>query len=590
MRIDISSFPQLKTEAGTPAQALEALSPGDTVSARVASVGGDRLMLRFPGGTAAAVSQKGAPALSPGDTLELLIKEKSGGQVFVEITGVTPAETGGDLSALLRSMGLSADEAQLLVAGELLSQGLPLTKESVSAAAGLLTAFKALTPGQAVFMTASEVPPGEDTAQQLSALLEHKGELGGRLLTLLSLLEEGGSSPLNPEAAAQSPAGETDAVPLPSQSRPPQEGTQITVPAEAPEQAGEAAPSPATGLEKGVPPSPDKGASPTEEAFSPKPSKTDPTASSPLPAGSTLVRAEPPDGEAAAAPQPATASPQTGQPHQPAATGNALPEKGVSPAFTGERVSPEPAPLPSTPTTETELPKSIRPGEHEASAIGGKIPSPAPEQASPPPAAEIKASLLSLFRRIGGDGRELARSLDGRRVAEELSETFASLREHARTLPPERQAAVLAAVRDTEQSLGFLNNLSQLGRLVQIPVQLGDLRTTAELLVFRDGMEKRPIDPQNATLFLSLATANMGRVETFVRVVGKNVECDFSLAGAQALETMRDNAGPLYSMLEAEGYRLVRASFTLEERPAGLPGAGEKKRAADKRLRIDLKI
>ena len=142
----------------------------------------------------------------------------------------------------------------------------------------------------------------------------------------------------------------------------------------------------------------------------------------------------------------------------------------------------------------------------------------------------------------------------------ELSELLEAVERRAAELPRAERAEVVKTARQIEQHVKFLEHINNFTSYIQIPLQIGGKRETAELYVFNDAKGRRRIDPANTTLFLSLNTANLGRVESFVKLIGKHAECDFTLADEQTAAQFAGSMGQLAQGLEALGYTLARTS------------------------------
>ncbi|GHU88409.1 hypothetical protein FACS1894202_04450 [Clostridia bacterium] len=184
---------------------------------------------------------------------------------------------------------------------------------------------------------------------------------------------------------------------------------------------------------------------------------------------------------------------------------------------------------------------------------------------------KLEQTIASLFRKVDPQhAHRLPREMNAAAIAREISEAVELLNERLERspLPQESPArAVLQqAVRELDTSARFMNQLNNFTPVVTIPLQWGDSRTTAELYVFNDSEGKKRVDPQNATVFLSLMTANVGRVETFIKVLGKNVECDFKLELEETAAAVSGNMTQLSDLLDEQGYHLARTSSGVADR------------------------
>jgi homospermidine synthase len=175
--------------------------------------------------------------------------------------------------------------------------------------------------------------------------------------------------------------------------------------------------------------------------------------------------------------------------------------------------------------------------------------------------------------------RELPRDLDLPKVTREIGRVLTRALEMVRDLPEQARTEVMRVTRDIVQVLRFSEQISNCATFAQLPLMLNGERTTAQLYVFNDSGEKKKIDPQNATIFLSLSTTNLGTVEGFVKVIGMGVEADFTLQTDDSARLFRSGLTQLAELLEVRGYRLERLSAAVAQESEPLsPAAVEKGR------------
>ncbi|MBZ4646811.1 MAG: hypothetical protein JG777_2300, partial [Clostridia bacterium] len=149
---------------------------------------------------------------------------------------------------------------------------------------------------------------------------------------------------------------------------------------------------------------------------------------------------------------------------------------------------------------------------------------------------------------------------------------------------------ILDTVNDIEESIHFLHHLNKFTAFVQIPVNINDYNTTAELYVFKDTRGKKKIDPSNATIFLSLATANLGQIEAFISIINKNVECNFQMKEKETLSFIKNNITPLYSLLEGHGYKLIKVTYKEVTEKTNIMSVQQHGKQAGKRYSFDIRV
>ena len=207
-------------------------------------------------------------------------------------------------------------------------------------------------------------------------------------------------------------------------------------------------------------------------------------------------------------------------------------------------------------------------------------------------AAQAKALLGALFRDVAGRSPgALSQELTGAKTAREVANLTAFLEKNADALPQTARQAVTRAAALASGALQLAEQMAPGVAVVPIPVTWRQHKTTAELFVWEDGRRKgKKIDPANVTLFISLGTQHMGRVETLIQVAGKHVECALSSDVGQAVPWLARHEDDLGARLQEEGYRLVRMTAEQRTRPANLLTVQEEHRDKLRRARFDKSV
>jgi len=86
---------------------------------------------------------------------------------------------------------------------------------------------------------------------------------------------------------------------------------------------------------------------------------------------------------------------------------------------------------------------------------------------------------------------------------------------------------------------------------------------------------RKRIDPQNATVFLSLDTENLGQVDSLISVNKKNVSLNFRLEKNEIIDYIKENYIQLYEGLAKKGYKLVDIKYRLIDEKVNLLNARE---------------
>jgi hypothetical protein len=126
--------------------------------------------------------------------------------------------------------------------------------------------------------------------------------------------------------------------------------------------------------------------------------------------------------------------------------------------------------------------------------------------------------------------------------------------------------ALLRQLARVEDGISLINDLNNRHQYMQVPLQAGAGHPPLELFVMKRGGKKRKIDAENATLFLSVGTQNLGKVDALAHL-GKNRSVSVCLRAADeaALNEFRASRPLLHEMLRGAGYKLSRATYKLAE-------------------------
>ncbi|MDR0670711.1 MAG: hypothetical protein LBF64_00160 [Oscillospiraceae bacterium] len=661
MRIDASMPPAARTPPNAAAQEHSpAASVGDVLEAEVLTASGRQLTLRLPDGAVLSARSETIFQASPGDTLWLTVSGQADGALLVKA-----ADGRSDARSLLRQWKAGQTPQNVRLVSAMLNAGLPPAERLFRWLASALVSIPDITPEQAVFLRAHNIPLDKQSVSLLNRMSRQDLMLGRQLADLMDLLfpaaetaghaDTRGATPTAaiapaPARAAAGPAASdvrgappgavtcgdaADASPLPVQpaawggSAP---GGAVHPEAISPHTAasleteilsifGRTAANPTGGA--GLPGVVDidtlramiyATASVPDSTGAPAQPETPGADAAATPAGAPTAEHIPADlarivgtfGATGAAARAAGAAkiPETPGTNGPAGAKETTETDRPAPrAAAPSGAEPPPAERAAADaTTPGILPVSKQAPSGTGAAAGSgsgmaadDSPSPAnpPDGLPPPPDREnappLRAALAELFRDIRpGQADGLPRAMDADRLTRALLDALRAAGEEASARPPAERARAEATLRDIAAGVRFTQQLGNFATVVQWPVILNGQETTAELYIFGGDGARSRIDPKNATLFLSLSTAHMGRVEALVKVIGKHVECDFRLPSKEQADFVRAAAPKLGALLEGAGYRLTRSSsIQLLEPAAGPLAVAEAKAFFDRRYRFD---
>ncbi|WP_265447776.1 flagellar hook-length control protein FliK [Acetivibrio straminisolvens] len=134
---------------------------------------------------------------------------------------------------------------------------------------------------------------------------------------------------------------------------------------------------------------------------------------------------------------------------------------------------------------------------------------------------------------------------------------------------------ILNKLDNIKSNINFLNELNKHSVYFQIPLKVFDRNTTGELYILKRNNGRKRIDPQNATVFLSLNTENMGQVDSLINVNRKNVSINLRLEKDEVYDFIKENYIELYEGLLKKGYKLVDIKYRLIDEKVNLINAQE---------------
>jgi hypothetical protein len=592
---------------------------GNVLEAEVLTAAGRQLTLRLPDGAVVSARSETVLQASPGDTLWLTVSGQSDGTLLVKAADGRP-----DARSLLHQWKAGQTPQNVRLVSAMLNAGLPPAERLFRWLASALVSIPDITPEQAVFLRAHNIPLDKQSVAFLNRMSRQDLMLGRQLIDLIDLLFPAADM----AGRADAPLAGRAAVGQASAST----GAANVLRGIAPGSATEAPP--AVPETNPVPPAPAaaeriSGGAVHREAISPhtaasleteilaifgRGAAADPAGGTGLPGVvnidtlRAMIRAV--ANDPAAAPWPADRA----EPAPPAAAAGAAVRPTGTMAVSeadADAAAPRPpaAPAPEGATAIGRIPAdlarivgtfgtagtagaagTVKPlyvpeAAKTGMANGAARPPGAPDKTDAPP---LRAALTGLFRDIRPEqADELPRAMDAD-LARRLLDTLHAAGEEAAARPPAERVQAEAALRDIAAGVRFTQQLGNFAAVVQWPVTLNGQETTAELYVFGDDGAHSRLDPKNATLFLSLNTAHMGRVEALVKVIGKHVECDFRLPSKEQADLARTASPKLGALLTGVGYRLTRSSFIQLLEPAAGPLAVAEARAFfDRRYRFD---
>lgn len=531
MKIDcFAAFEGLKLSVEP--ELLQRLNIGDTIRAKVLEITAGELLLKLFDGTVFKAAPMCELQAEKGQVLELTVTGRNEKQVFVETVKPGPAPTTeGAAEKQLMRLGLPATEENLIIAGELASNGISADSEAFEEIKIILKGNSGLNVEKAVFLYKNSILPSEKSIASLIRLTEGKSALGAELDHISrTLLDNLDPDSLENIAALLSRSKSTASE---GEGRSAAGGTALFAPAvkqEAPLQSfsGEG-PMPAV-AEKLVSYIQSSDSLPGETVQKQLAGflKNNPGVEELFPSGirhmahellksviGRLVKDGGPNDKSGLA---MLLSENTRRLLEASET--------IKREFEGLRLRPE----------------------HEKADFG----------------EEVKKTFRNIYERL----ELVRRGLEGTAVGREIS----------------------ARVENLQEDIRFMNELYRHSTYLQLPLNLPGGPAGGELYVLKKGGGKRRIDPKNTTVFISLDTQNLGRFESLVTINKGNITLNVRFDREASIEYFKDNFKELYGRLNKLGYRLSDIRYRTVGSETRLLNADKNLRLLERTGRIDMKI
>lgn len=122
---------------------------------------------------------------------------------------------------------------------------------------------------------------------------------------------------------------------------------------------------------------------------------------------------------------------------------------------------------------------------------------------------------------------------------------------------------IINKIDNLQSSIKFINDLNNHSTYIQIPLNIFDKNTTGELYVLKKGSRSKKIDPQNASVLISLNTQNLGQINSLINVNKKNISLNIRVEEQAIIGFLKENYIELYNSLSNRGYKLVDVKYRL---------------------------
>lgn len=578
MRIDnyANILASAKTNVG---DLMSRLNPGDVIRAKVIEITSDEAVLKLFDGTVMRAGMLEAMNAKAGDTVMLAVSSKNEGTLYLESVKnlsrmiESNPET---LKQLLETLQIKPDAQNLGLAAELLKAGAPVTAEHLKQAAALLSSKPALDSEKAVFMTLKGLNADRADVELLSRLLEGDVKLGQQLKEVQALLDQAnasGSDKANAAQANPTSAEQANSNGVNQANTPQTNATQADAAGSNQansSQANTGGPAQTSAAQANSTETNQTNAAHVSATGANQANATG-AETNPVELSTHIQSADIRSDQAAIPAANHSAAPNTGQASiplfDPSVIAQNLPGGDSHPSTVVFAASRENAVSGMTPEHSAALQQPMEPSASVQTILSGqKINETKQPEGS---AVERFSKLIEAVRDIfvKTDSEKLSSELDVNKINNELNEKLELLKaaikisEDLGSGAREGLTAAATQIEDTQRLLHQMNSNNI--HYYQMPVNLAGHDTTAELYVMNRRQNKKKIDPNDAVMFISLDTVNMGRVETLVDIKNNNVTVNLRTESKQINDFIKTQIKDLYTGLATCGYKLAGVRYAI---------------------------
>lgn len=124
---------------------------------------------------------------------------------------------------------------------------------------------------------------------------------------------------------------------------------------------------------------------------------------------------------------------------------------------------------------------------------------------------------------------------------------------------------ILMQIDDIQSNIRFINEISKHNFYVQIPINIGNRKTTGELYILKREGKRKKINPDNSTMFISLNMNSLGRIDSLINLKNKNITINMRLENQNVINFFKENFKSLYNSISEKGYKLVDVKYRIIE-------------------------
>jgi hypothetical protein len=125
-------------------------------------------------------------------------------------------------------------------------------------------------------------------------------------------------------------------------------------------------------------------------------------------------------------------------------------------------------------------------------------------------------------------------------------------------------------IGEIKSEISFIKNIDNMFNFYQLPFVINKNNASVDMYIMKNSREHRIIDPNNASLYISLNTKNLGQVDVLVHVQSKIVDFNFKLQDDKTINFFEKRQSMLEDILSKKGYTANNIRFSLNPRRTNL--------------------
>lgn len=190
------------------------------------------------------------------------------------------------------------------------------------------------------------------------------------------------------------------------------------------------------------------------------------------------------------------------------------------------------------------------------------------------------------------DSKNLESELNIKKIYRDIYETLEVIKDSVAGSSIKNSHEILNKIDNVQNNIKFLNEINSYSTYVQIPVNMADKHTSGEIYVLKRDPKRKKINPEDTTMYISLDTQNIGKVDSLINLNKKNISVNMRVEDEKVSGFLKENHKQLYNILAEIGYKLVDLKCRVVSEDANLININDivKNETAGNRAAIDCKI